>query len=151
MKSLLIMLTLLMFVTTFAHAANEPEDSLILYMSFDTVDGKNTIDHSLYENHGELKGAPKLVDGKFGKALELNGTSDWVEIPHHETLTVDKDVTVMAWFIQNAMKVPTTKGGRGLLLRAIIRVLTVFILKFQVSVWLSVSTVVRVFAPGKSN
>lgn len=97
MKHLFILLTLLTCVASFAHAANEPEESLILYMSFDTINGKSTIDHSQYENHGEMKGDPKHVAGKFGKALKFNGVSEFVEIPHHESLTVDQDVTVMAW------------------------------------------------------
>lgn len=54
MKTLLIMLTLVAFTASFAYALNEPEDSMILYFSFDEIDGKNAIDHSLYENHGEL-------------------------------------------------------------------------------------------------
>ena len=97
MRNLFIILTLITFAASFAYGANEPEDSLILYFSFDELDGENTIDHSQYENHGELVGGPKLVDGKFGKALEFNGENDWVTVPHHETLTVDEDVTVMAW------------------------------------------------------
>lgn len=97
MKYLIIVLTILTFIATLAHALNEPEESLILYMSFDTVDGKNTIDHSKYENHGEMAGNPKHVNGKFGKALEFNGSSDWITVTHHEILTVDKEVTVMAW------------------------------------------------------
>ena len=97
MKSLSILFILIALVASFAQAANEPEDSLVLYMSFDTVDGKNTIDHSLHENHGEMMGNPKHVAGKFGKALKFNGVSEFVEIPHHESLTVDQDVTVMAW------------------------------------------------------
>ena len=115
MKTLFIMLTLTAFVASFAHALNEPEDSLILYMSFDTVDGKNTIDHSKYENHGEMVGDPKHVGGKFGKALEFNGTSDWVEIPHHETLTVDKDVTVMAWIHTERHTGPDGARWQGIL------------------------------------
>ena len=73
------------------------DESLILYFSFDELNGNQTIDHSQHENHGTLFGNPKLVDGKFGKALEFNGQSDWVEIPHDDSLTVDKGVTVMAW------------------------------------------------------
>ena len=98
MKYLFVMLTLITFVATFAHALNEPEDSLILYISFDALnnDGKLN-DHSKYGNQGELKGNPELVTGKYGKAIELDGQSQWVEIMHNETLTVDKDVTVMAW------------------------------------------------------
>lgn len=88
---------LIMFALPQVFAANEPEDSLILYMSFDTVDGKQMNDHSKYENHGELKGDPEHVAGKFGKALKFNGQDTYVEIPHHESLTVDQDFTIMAW------------------------------------------------------
>ena len=97
MKNVLLVLTLLLFVSSVVYAANELEDSLILYMSFDTVDDKMAIDHSNHANHGELRGNPKLVEGKFGKALELNGEDEYVEIPHHESLTVTKEVTVMIW------------------------------------------------------
>ncbi|MDE0634577.1 MAG: LamG domain-containing protein [Candidatus Poribacteria bacterium] len=115
MKTLFVMLTIIAFVASFAHALNEPEESLILYMSFDTIDGKNTIDHSKYENHGEMAGDPKHVDGKFGKALQLNGTSDWVVVPHHETLTVDKDVTVMAWINPERIAGPGGAQWQGIL------------------------------------
>ncbi len=97
MKHLIITLLILMLVAPFVQAATDPEDSLILYMSFDTVDGKTTIDHSKYGNNGEMMGDPKHVAGKFGKALEFNGTTDWIEIPHDDILTVDENVTVMAW------------------------------------------------------
>lgn len=97
MKNLLVLLVLITIIIPITHAANEPEESMILYMSFDTVDGEQVIDHSKYENHGEMKGDPELVQGRFGKALEFNGQDTYVEIPHHETLTVDQDFTVMAW------------------------------------------------------
>ena len=118
MKNLFIMLILLTFVASFAHAADELEDSLILYMSFDTIDGKNTIDHSMYGNNGEMKGDPKHVEGKFGKALEFNGTSDWVQVPHHETLTVDKDVTVMAWIHTERHMGPNNARWQGILAKS---------------------------------
>ncbi len=97
MKKVMFVLILFLFVSSVVYAANELEDSLILYMSFDTVDGKETVDHSIYGNHGEMQGNPKLVKGRFGKALQLNGEDEYVEIPHHEALTVTKEVTVMAW------------------------------------------------------
>ncbi len=97
MKIILLVLTLFFIVGSAVFAANEPEDALILYMSFDTINGKETIDHSKYGNHGEMKGDPKHVKGKFGKALQLNGEDAYIEIPHHESLTVTKEVTVMVW------------------------------------------------------
>ena len=114
MKYIVIMLTLIMFAASMVHALNEPEDSLILYMSFDTIDGKSTIDHSKYENHGEMAGDPKHVEGKFGKALQLNGSSDWVVIPHDEILTVDEDFTVMAWINTERHMGPNAQRWQGI-------------------------------------
>ncbi len=114
MKTLFVMLTIITFVASFAHALSEPEESLILYMSFDTIDGKNTIDHSKYENHGEMMGNPKHVEGKFGKALELNGSSDWVVVPHDDILTVDEDFTVMAWINTERHMGPNAQRWQGI-------------------------------------
>lgn len=118
MKRLFIMLTLLAFAASSAHALNEPEDSLILYFSFDELDGKNTIDHSKYENNGEIAGAPKHVEGKFGKALELNGKTDWVEVPHDEILTVDESVTVMAWINTERHQGPGGERWQGIVAKS---------------------------------
>ena len=115
MKHIFIMLTLITFIASFAHAANELEDSLILYMSFDTIDDKSTIDHSLYENHGEMIGDPQHVEGKYGKALQFNGVSDYVEIPHDESLTVDQDVTVMAWIHTERHTGPDNARWQGIM------------------------------------
>ena len=92
-----------------------PDASLILYLSFDELNGRTVNDHSQYGNNGELVGNPTLVEGKFRKALKLNGQSDWVEIPHDDSLTVDKNVTVMAW-----IKTPRHGGPRGALWQSIV-------------------------------
>ena len=76
---------------------DDTDPSLVLYMSFDEHNGNPATDHSQYQNHGTLVGTPQLVNGKFGKALQFNGESDWVEVPHADSLTVDTAVTVMAW------------------------------------------------------
>lgn len=115
MKNIIIILLITVLVVQFAYAATEPEDALILYMSFDTIDGKTTIDHSKYGNNGEMIGDPKHVAGKFGKALEFNGTTDWIEIPHDDILTVDKDVTVMAWINTERHMGPNAQRWQGIL------------------------------------
>lgn len=51
-------------------------------------------DSSGNDNDGEIEGKPAWVDGKFGKALEFNGTSDWVQIPSIGTYD---EFTVAAW------------------------------------------------------
>ena len=118
MKIPIIMLILIAFTASFAYALNEPEDSLILYFSFDELDGKNTIDHSKYENHGEIAGAPTLAEGKFGKALKLNGKSDWVVVPHDEILTVDNSVTVMAWINTERHQGPNGQRWQGIVAKS---------------------------------
>jgi len=96
----------ILIISASAIKAQETDASLILSLSFDDGKGKVATDGSKYGNNGDLKGDPKWVDGKFGKALEFNGTSDWVEIPHADILCVDKDVTVMAWLNTNRWEYP---------------------------------------------
>ncbi len=115
---LLIVLILFASAAPFAYAQNEPDESLILYFSFDELDGKNTIDHSQYENNGEIAGDAKLADGKFGKALQLNGESDWVEVPHDNILTVDESVTVMAWINTERHQGPGGQRWQGILAKS---------------------------------
>ena len=59
-------------------------------------------------------GAPELVDGKFGKALKLNGQDDWVTVPHADILTVDESITVMAWINAERHKGPNDQRWQGI-------------------------------------
>lgn len=61
---------------------------------FESDDGKTVKDLSSYKNDGIIKGNPKKVDGIFGFALELNGTTDTIEIPHNNSLNIEKSVTI---------------------------------------------------------
>ncbi len=118
MKTLCIMVTIIAVFTSISYALIEPEDALILYMSFDTIEGDEAIDHSKYGNNGTIVGNPEHVEGQFGKALKLNGSSDWIEIPHHETLTVDEAVTVMAWINPERISGPNNAQWQGILAKS---------------------------------
>ena len=115
MRSVFVMFILVAFVLSFAHAAADFEDTLILYFSFDEVDGSTTIDHSKYGNDGTINGNPQLVDGKFGKALKFNGETDWIEVPHDPILTVENSVTVMAWINAERHTGPNDARWQGIL------------------------------------
>ena len=91
------------------------DESLILSLSFDKIAGPVVIDESLYVNDGLLMGNPRLVRGISGNALEFNGESDWVEVPHDESLTVDGDVTVMAWIRTSRHAGPEGAGWQGII------------------------------------
>jgi len=115
MKSISVILTLILFVSAFAYAAEDTDDTLILYFSFDELDGENTIDHSQYGNNGVINGTPELVEGKFGNAMKFNGSSDWVEVPHDASLNVETGVTVMAWINAERLSGPNDEQWQGIL------------------------------------
>ena len=110
-----ILLSVFTLTGTVAQVWSDLDESLILSLSFDELNGRAVKDHSQYGNNGKLVGNPTLVEGKFGKALKFNGSSDWVEIPHDDSLTVGKSVTVMAW-----IKTPRHGGPRGALWQCIV-------------------------------
>lgn len=114
-RFMFIVLILTAFVTSFANAEVQGDESLVLYFSFDELDGDSTIDHSRYGNNGTINGAPELVDGKFGKALKFNGESDWIEVPHASILTVETEVTVMAWINAERHMGPNNQRWQGIL------------------------------------
>ena len=114
MRTLFFILMIVAFAAPFAYATDLSDESLILYFSFDELDGDTVTDHSQYGNDGTLAGAPELVSGKFGDALKLNGESDWVEVPHAEILTVDENVTVMAWINAERHKGPNDQRWQGI-------------------------------------
>ena len=114
MRTLFFILMIVAFAAPFAYATDLSDESLILYFSFDELDGDTVTDHSQYGNDGTLAGTPELVSGKFGDALKLNGESDWVEVPHAEILTVDENVTVMAWINAERHKGPNDQRWQGI-------------------------------------
>ena len=109
----IIMLTLIGSLT---YSAQDLDKSMVLYLSFDQLNGKTVKDHSKHGNHGEIAGNPKLVEGKFGKCLEFNGKSDWVVVEHHKSLCVEEEVTVMAWIKTERFTDPAVGARRDLLL-----------------------------------
>ncbi|HIE29869.1 TPA: LamG domain-containing protein [Candidatus Poribacteria bacterium] len=61
--------------------------------------GTTVHDTSGNENHGEMRGGSgKWVKGKFGNALQLNGTSEFVEVPDSDSLDLEEQVTMVCWF-----------------------------------------------------
>jgi len=53
------------------------------------------------KNDGTLQGDAHFVGGKFGSALDFDGTGDYVSIPHH-TSYKQANVTVSIWFKPDA-------------------------------------------------
>lgn len=88
------MVLLCLFAITAKGAA---DGALVLYLMFDEGAGKTANDSSDYGNNGVIKGNPKWVPGKFGTALDLDGTGDTIEVPHHASLDITTAVTMEMW------------------------------------------------------
>ena len=64
---------------------------------FDEGAGGTIKDSSTNDNNGTFKGNPKWGNGKFGRALELNGKDEFVEVPHSASLDITEQLTIIAW------------------------------------------------------
>ena len=88
---------------------------LVGWWKLDDGSGTRAIDSSGNANHGTLQGDPQWVAGKIGGALQFNGVDDFVDVPHNENLTVDNEVTVMAWINAERATGPDGATWQGIL------------------------------------
>jgi hypothetical protein len=77
-------------------AVLDPHPGLVGWWRFDEGTGSTAKDSSEYGNDGTVYGAT-WTDGKYNKALSLNGINNYVEIPHSSSLSMT-DVTIEMWY-----------------------------------------------------
>jgi hypothetical protein len=93
-----ILLICFVLVLSLATSVTEGADpTLVGWWKFDEDTGVIANDMSTYGNNGTLQGDPQWVIGHLVGALRFDGVGDYVEVPHASILTVDNEVTVMAW------------------------------------------------------
>ncbi|MDE0682365.1 MAG: hypothetical protein OXI63_05565, partial [Candidatus Poribacteria bacterium] len=81
--------------TASSYAVLDP-DTIVGIWKFDEGKGDTAKDASENGNDGTLMSKPKWVDGKFGKALEFDGTN-FVDMGNDESLQFHGDVTIVVW------------------------------------------------------
>mgnify|MGYP001097735232 CR=1 FL=1 len=91
------------------------DPNLVGWWKFDDGSGVNVFDSSGHGNHGSFIGDPQWVIGQNGDALQFDGIDDWVEVPHAANLTVDNEVTVMAWINAERYIGPTGDDWQGII------------------------------------
>tara|TARA_B100000749_G_scaffold226326_1_gene181870 strand:- start:111 stop:884 length:774 start_codon:yes stop_codon:yes gene_type:complete len=99
MKSLILALLVgsIFLVLPFVGKAIQGDDSLKLYLPFEEGKGKVAKDKSGNGNDGTLEGETKWIDGKYGKAISLNGKDSGVTVPDSDSLDTPDEITVEAW------------------------------------------------------
>ena len=72
---------------------------LVAWWRLDEGSGMMAFDSSGNVNDASFEGAPEWVeDGKFGKALKFNGSSDYLAAPDSESLDINGDqLSIAAW------------------------------------------------------
>ena len=103
MKQSIFFLSLFLILITMITVSEA--QNLVLHLSFDELAGDVAKDLSEFGNDATFKGSPKLIDGVFGKALELDGKTSG-QIPDHASLDIVDAITIEFWAI--------VKGGEAI-------------------------------------
>jgi hypothetical protein len=98
--------------------ARAEDPNLIGWWRFDEDAGMVAKDSGDYGNDGTLQGGPQWVLGEIIGALQFDGVDDWVQIPHAESLTVNDEVTVMAWINAERFTGPGGATWQGILAKS---------------------------------
>ncbi len=95
----ILLMTLIFMIQS--NAKIDPKSAAGVWL-FDEESGKVAKDSSDNGYDGKFmgKGNPKWVDGKFGKALDFNGSTDYVEVDSEPGLNITGDITVVAWIFK---------------------------------------------------
>jgi hypothetical protein len=82
----------------FAGISFAAEKDLVAYWNFDEGTGTAVKDQTALKHDGKLVGTASWVDGKFGKAIEFDGKTAYVEVAHADDLAIDTTLTFSVWF-----------------------------------------------------
>ena len=96
---------LCMLCSLISQSEADLSEGLVLYLPFNG-DAK---DASGNGHDGEIDGA-QSVDGHFGKALEFDGSDNFVEIPYTEDFNITEGITLGAWVTANVPFDPQWRG-----------------------------------------
>ncbi len=110
MKNKISLFTAFLLVCISASAYAQQNDHLVALYLFDEEGGDQAVDSSGKNNHGDIMGGAKRVDGKFGGGIEFNGTDAFVEIPDNESLSLETGFTIAMWGYWNSY---SNSGGVG--------------------------------------
>jgi len=102
-KRLFIVLTAMVIAISSANVVDAQEmviNGLVGFWTFDktTITGK-TVKDMMGNHDGTINGSPGTVAGKIGDALSFDGTADFVEVKHSESLNLKEAITIEFWFL----------------------------------------------------
>jgi hypothetical protein len=84
---------------------------LVAHWKFDEPAGARAVDSSGHELHGTLVNGPVRTTCILGSALQLDGATQFVSVPHTAALKPDRQITLSAWVL------PARLGGARVIYR----------------------------------
>ena len=95
-------LVILVFLTVGA-VMGALEDDLVVYFTFDNVDGKKIYDSSPNGLNANIVANAVIVTGKNGKGVRITAEgADCVNVPADEKLKISGEITMAAWIFQDS-------------------------------------------------
>ena len=96
------LLAILMLITVSTITAGL-EDGIVVYFTFDDVDGKTIRDSSGNGLDANIIANTEIVKGKNGDAIKITARgADCVNVPAHEKLKISGEITMAAWLYQES-------------------------------------------------
>ncbi|MDE0465468.1 MAG: LamG domain-containing protein [Candidatus Poribacteria bacterium] len=96
MKGILFPLILGLLAVNFVSAGLD--EDLVVYFTFDSVEGKKILDASDNQHDAEIVGKTKFVKGKHRNAIQITAdTEEWVNVPTWQSLKISGEITMSAW------------------------------------------------------
>ena len=109
-----VLVTVLTFMCANMAQAALVTEGLVSYWSFNKASiQEGTVKDVWGENDGNIKGDVKIVEGKYGEALEFDGDEDLVWMPDTESLQIDEAGTIEMW-----VKIAEIQKYQGLFIKA---------------------------------
>ena len=92
----------LMLITS-GYAAADLFEGLVVYFTFDNVNGKTIVDDSGNGLDADIIANTEIVDGKYGDAIRITKEGpDCVNVPAAEELKIESEITMAAWINHDA-------------------------------------------------
>ncbi len=102
MRALLIITVIALLLCCLAVAYSQ-QDNVVLLFKFDEEPGDKVRDLSGKGNDGIPTDVEWVPDGKFGGAVEFNGATSVIEVPHSDNLNPGGDqISIIAWLKPNS-------------------------------------------------
>ena len=92
-----------LMLVTVGYATADLAEGLVVYFTFDNVNGKTVVDDSGNGLDADIVANTEIVKGKYGDAIRITAEGpDCVNVPAAEELKITGEITMAAWINQDS-------------------------------------------------